>query len=79
MVLAGVLEREVAAGGEVLHGLGDEDLRVHRMRCVRLVNSLAEFGRRNVLPKLLPIRRPPQGSHLLHALERKMSSRRLAI
>ncbi len=40
--------------------------------------SVAE-DRAPMLPKPLPGHRPRKGSHLLHALERKMSSRRLAI
>jgi len=41
--------------------------------------SFALVAGRKLLPKLLPGHRPRKKSHLLHALARKMSSRRFAI
>ena len=74
-LFAYAFERESTACDEALHGLRHEDL-------VGFFTSSVSFAldaRCKLLPRLLPNPRSRKRSHLLHALERKMSSSRLAI
>ena len=74
-MLAYAFERKTTACDEALHGLRHEDL-------VGFFTSSVSFAldaRCKLLPRLLPSPRSRKRLHLLHALERKMSSRRFAI